>query len=230
LRGSVKEFALPEERSVYSERSDVLAASGESRAQMTEYDKTDDSGPTNRPPNDETEAEVNDLRNVLAAISEEAPPALELADALADATAVNVADAQATVYDAIDAGVLVEEGEGFGGVRVAAEYHETDTPETADSGDIDAGGAASPDANPNGETGETALAEPTTASSWSEVEFSDPTPRVWAPDQTEYDTWMCRKDGKAPYSPWTDADAPVECTHSDHDRPTRCDKCDHALR
>ena len=77
------------------------------------------------------DATVDDLRRVLGAIDAEAPPAVELAERLADATAVDVADAQATVYDAIDAGVLVEEGEGFGGVRLAEEYREPE-PRVAD--------------------------------------------------------------------------------------------------
>jgi DNA-binding transcriptional ArsR family regulator len=121
---------------------------------MTEYDETDDSGTTDRPQNDETEAEVADLRDVLDAIDAEAPPALELAERLADAIAVAPDDAYSTVTDAIDEGVLVEEGEGFGGVRLADEYREDETAETPDTCDIDARGAGSSGDNPQGETAE----------------------------------------------------------------------------
>ena len=38
---------------------------------------------------------------------------------------------------------------------------------------------------------------------------------------------MCREGGKAPYAPWADSDAPVECNHSDHDTPMTCAECDH---
>jgi hypothetical protein len=54
----------------------------------------------------------------------EHPPALEVADALADARALSMADAQTAVYDAIDAGVLEEAGEGVRGLRVAEDPRE----------------------------------------------------------------------------------------------------------
>jgi len=102
------------------------------------------------------DATVDDLRDVLAAIDAEAPPALELAEALAGATAVDVADAQATVYDAIDAGVLVEDDSGaFGGVRLTDEH--TETP---DSGDMDTGETGSSGREPRGETAGTGEDDP----------------------------------------------------------------------
>ena len=90
------------------------------------------------------EATVADLRDVLVAIDEEAPPAVELAEALTDATAVDMAAAQETVYDAIDAGVFLEDGSGaFGGVRLAGEH--TETP---DSGYIEPRGRQNEDDDP----------------------------------------------------------------------------------
>lgn len=38
---------------------------------------------------------------------------------------------------------------------------------------------------------------------------------------------MARKESQAPYAPWADADAPVECSHGDHDEPTTCAECMH---
>ena len=61
----------------------------------------------------------DDLRDVLKAIDAEAPPALELAERLADTRDLDVAAAQERVYTAIDDGTLVEEGDGFGGVWLA---------------------------------------------------------------------------------------------------------------
>ena len=52
----------------------------------------------------------------------------------------------------------------------------------------------------------------------------------WPAAHRDVDAWMCRKDGKAPWAPWTDDDAPVECTHGDHDEPTRCDRCRHSAK
>ncbi|MBB6647978.1 FaeA/PapI family transcriptional regulator [Halobellus ruber] len=122
---------------------------------MTEYYEHDDAECS-----DSTDAvggaTVADLRDVLAAIEAKAPPALELAERLADATAVGVAAAQATVYDAIDAGVLVEDDTGaFGGVRLGAEYAET-----PDSADIDTGGAGSSGREPLGNPAENPAPEP----------------------------------------------------------------------
>ena len=65
------------------------------------------------------------------------------------------------------------------------------------------------------------------ATTYRELNFSATDARTWAPAQIELDSWMCRKESKAPYAPWTDADAPVKCTHEDHAEPTTCAECDH---
>jgi len=73
-------------------------------------------------------------RRLLDAIDADAPPALEVADRLADARDLDVVDAQDRVYDAIDDGLLVEGGDGFGGIQLAEDpgvSGET-TPETAE--------------------------------------------------------------------------------------------------
>ena len=67
---------------------------------------------------------TDDLARVLDAIDADTPPALEVAERLADATGVDVDTAQRVVWDAIDDGDLVEEGEGFGGVRLADDRNE----------------------------------------------------------------------------------------------------------
>jgi hypothetical protein len=80
-----------------------------------------------------TEAET--WRRVLNAIDSDAPPALELAERLADARGLDVAAAQERVYDALDGGLLVEEGEGFGGVRLADDVETADTAESTTEDD-----------------------------------------------------------------------------------------------
>ena len=71
-----------------------------------------------------------------------------------------------------------------------------------------------------------------TADSYAEVSFaSDDLARdEWPAAHRDVEAWMCRKDGKAPWAPWADPDAPVVCTHDDHDEPTRCDRCRHSAR
>jgi hypothetical protein len=79
-----------------------------------------------------TDAEL--FRDLLDSMEGE-PPALELAERLADARGLNVAAAQDRVYSALDDGVLVEQGDGFGSVRLAAEYRGgSDTGEDGSSG------------------------------------------------------------------------------------------------
>jgi hypothetical protein len=96
---------------------------------------------------------TDDLARVLDAIDADTPPALEVAERLADATAVDVDTAQRVVWDAIDDGVLVEEGEGFGGVRLA----DDETAETANSDEKTTEEPGSRDETPTPETGETAV-------------------------------------------------------------------------
>ena len=89
------------------------------------------------------DVDVGTLRDALAAIDSDEPPALELAEQLAQTTGRAVGDAQGEVYDAIDAGVLVEHGDGWGGVALAAEYREGDDtpnmPDTAEESATEAG-------------------------------------------------------------------------------------------
>jgi hypothetical protein len=109
-------------------------------------------------------------RQALDAVDAEEPPALEVAEQLAD-----------------------------------------EPTETPDTDDIDGRGGGSSADNPEGKTDETAVPEPATVDRWDRAGFDDPDRRVWAPARAEYDAWMCRSDGKAPYAPWTDRDAPVDC-------------------
>jgi hypothetical protein len=110
---------------------------------------------------DAPDAEV--FADLLEAIEADTPPALEVAERLADARDVDVDTAQRRVYDAIDAGVLVEEGEGFGGVRLAEEDLEddetSDTTERPGSGDNEGRGARFTDENPQGSDGERGTSE-----------------------------------------------------------------------
>jgi len=70
---------------------------------------------------------------VVQTLDAEHPPVLEVAEALADARELPIATAQTAVYDAIDAGVLEEAGEGVRGLRVAEDPREQ--PAAPDCGD-----------------------------------------------------------------------------------------------
>jgi hypothetical protein len=172
-------------------------------------------------------------RDILDAIDGE-PPALEVAESLADARGLSIERAQQQTYEAIDAGVLVENGDGFGYVELADEYNQNGEGEATSTrskggGNTDASHSSGLESGENGDSGEESHpdAEEPEAESWHDVEFTAPGRRHWAPLQTEFDHWMCREESKAPFSPWTDADAPVECTHNDHDTATTCDHCEH---
>jgi len=105
-----------------------------------------------------SDVNVEQFRRVLDALDADLPSALEVAEALADATGRSTDDAQAEVYDAIDAGVLVEDGEGWGGVRLAGEYRDCDeTPETEDTGERKAEEAETCDETPHPQRRETGL-------------------------------------------------------------------------
>ncbi|MUW14788.1 hypothetical protein GJ633_09015 [Halorubrum sp. CBA1125] len=145
------------------------------------------------------------------------PPVGTVAEALADARDLDVGGAYDRVEEALAEGVLVEEDDGsaFGAVRVAEED------ETPDSAASEGRGGGSPGGDPQGETAETGVR------TWGELDFSRIDRERWAPAQIERDAWMCRKESKAPYAPWTDADAPVECNHEDHGETTTCAECSH---
>lgn len=92
--------------------------------------------------------DAEEWRRILDAVGAEEPPALEVAEQLADAVAIRVADAQAAVYDAVDDGPLVEDagaGGAFGGVRLAEDAAEPEPANTSDTGRED---TDSPDATP----------------------------------------------------------------------------------
>jgi len=93
------------------------------------------------------------LANVLEAIDAEAPPAVEVAERLADATDVSVSAAQDAVYGAIDDGTLVEaDTGGFGGVRLAEDV--AGTAETAESDESDPEDTEKATPTPRGEAAE----------------------------------------------------------------------------
>lgn len=73
------------------------------------------------------------------------------------------------------------------------------------------------------------MTNPTSASiaTWLDADFQDTNSKTWAPAQIKRNQWMCRTEGKAPYAPWVDANAPVECNHSDHDNNLTCRECEH---
>ncbi|OYR75157.1 hypothetical protein [Halorubrum ezzemoulense] len=148
------------------------------------------------------------------------PPVGTVAEALADARELEIGAAYDAVEAAIDGGTLVEADTGgaFGAVRLA----EGDEPaKTAGTADTEPRGADSSGDDPKGETAETGVG------AWRELDFSDVDRETWAPAQVERDAWMCRKETKAPYAPWADADAPVECNHEDHGEATTCAECSH---
>ncbi|WP_424004857.1 hypothetical protein ACOZ4I_17375 (plasmid) [Haloarcula salina] len=105
--------------------------------------------------------------------------------------------------------------------------------DSADSGEKKPEEGGFPDATPTPEGDETGPqideATPPTVGGWTEADFTSPEPGVWAPEQIKRDAWMGRQadGGKAPFAPWADADAPVECSKSEHDEATTCAECSH---
>jgi len=170
--------------------------------------------------------DAGEWRRILDAIDAEDPPALEVAEQLADAVAVDVADAQTAVYDAVDDGPLVETDAGaFGGVRLAAEHRDDGTGKTPDSADIDTGGAGSSDREPQGKTGENAEGDttdtPTPADGVARVgETTYPAPIT---DREYWVTWILDgHDRKRPVAPWQSGHAyPAEWAEGldDEERP-----------
>jgi hypothetical protein len=74
---------------------------------------------------------------------------------------------------------------------------------------------------------------PATADSgpWDGVDWSDTATDEYPPALVEREQWMGRREGtKLPFSPWGDANAPVECRHNacpKHDGHTpECDRCE----
>jgi hypothetical protein len=139
-------------------------------------------------------------------------------------------DGEQLVDGAIDDGVLVEVGGG------AFPVYGLETPEN-----LDAEGSASVhvDANPTPETDETASSDEESPDidesdfangpRWSNADFTEPESGLWVTEQVEREQWMGHKPGdKQPFSPWADADAPVECKH--HEQPTTCAECGHSAQ
>jgi|APHM01.1.fsa_nt_gi hypothetical protein len=104
------------------------------------------------------------------------------------------------------------------------------TPDTDDDSPSDDTSRTTPD--PDTESHEETTARPASLDTYTHASFaSDDLARdEWPAAHRDVDAWMCRKDGKAPWAPWADDDAPVECTHSDHNEPTPCDRCRHSAK
>jgi hypothetical protein len=149
---------------------------------------------------------------LLKTIDAEEPPALEVAERLADARGLDPATAQNRVYDAIDEGVLVEQGEGFGGVRLADAADVTEGVEVSGESEKEesakAGlGAESP--APEAEASGPRDGEPATVESWGAIDFADTGADTYPPELLDVEQWMGRLAGeKMPFSPWADRDHP----------------------
>lgn len=60
--------------------------------------------------------------------------------------------------------------------------------------------------------------------SWHELDYAETVGPAYPPALAEYGQWMARPPGeKYPYAPWTDPDAPAECSRCG----TTCDECEH---
>jgi len=125
-----------------------------------------------------------------------------------------------------EAGLCADHLEGLGGDAA------DDTDESADTDEERGEEAGSGHTNPGGE-GEQVPGNtpeepaPPTIDSWAAAEFTESETGTWPPAQIKRDAWMCRAESKAPYAPWADADAPVECNHPDHDEAATCADCGH---
>ena len=136
-----------------------------------------------------------------------------VAEALADDCDVDPLDAYDVVEAAVDEGALLEED--AGGALPAVRLPETD--ETAETGDTDTRGGGYPDDDPQGETGETTVAD-------AEAHLSG---EVFHPDAVAerevWVTWILDGAGrKRPVAPWQNGHAyPAEWSSDldEEDRP-----------
>ena len=92
--------------------------------------------------------DAEEWRTLLDRIDAEHPPALELADAVAGAFDLATVDAQDAVYAALDDGTLVEDGDGFGSVRLAEDAVDADPADRPNTSDTDREDTDSPDVTP----------------------------------------------------------------------------------
>ncbi|MFB6068625.1 MAG: hypothetical protein ABEJ90_01700 [Halobacterium sp.] len=66
---------------------------------------------------------------------------------------------------------------------------------------------------------------------WDDADFTAPETDVWPSAHAEHDAWMLRKNGKKPWAPWADPDAPVTCNRPEHDRDdVTCAECEHSAQ
>jgi len=179
--------------------------------------------------------DTNTVVDVLRDLDDEAPPALEVAERIAEETDTDMAEAQECVYDAVDQGVIERHGDASGDLRLVDDEANTERESvvepcsTPDEGRVNVSETSKTDPQESSKTQDCSGNEPETSDTetWGEIDFSVTNDRVWAPAQIERDAWMCRKESKLPYAPWVDDDAPVKCIHEDHDEPVLCADCDH---
>ena len=69
---------------------------------------------------------TNAVVDAIREIGTDQPPALELAEYLAETDGTDIAEAQQRVYSAVDSGLLTETGEGFGGLQLSGEHDDED--------------------------------------------------------------------------------------------------------
>lgn len=147
------------------------------------------------------------------------PGAGQVAEALADARDMSVGHAMDVVEDALAEGGLIEDTEesAWGTVRL---------PEGVDAPDTDDEDEPAQDGAHAEEGDETTTAPATTdaADSWDGVAFTDPVDGQWPPAMMEREQWMGRQ-GKLPFAPWADPDAPAPCSKNGHTNASECD-CD----
>jgi len=147
---------------------------------------------------------VDDWRTLLDAIDAEEPPALELAEGLAGAFDLDPVDAQDAVYAAIDDGTLVEEGDGFGAIRLAEDVVDADPDESTDTAEEEGG---SPGSNPGEDTDKKPSSIVEKPESWENADFTNPSSGRYPPEHNTAEVWMGAV-GKQAFAPWGDRNHP----------------------
>lgn len=102
--------------------------------------------------------DTNAVVDAIREIGTDQPPALELAEYLAETDGTDIAEAQQRVYSAVDSGLLTETGEGFGGLRLSGEHGDEDNkPDLEPVSPPEKGGGKTPETGKTGaqESGET---------------------------------------------------------------------------
>ena len=122
--------------------------------------------------------DTNTVVDVLRDLDDEAPPALEVAERIAEETDTDMAEAQECVYDAVDQGVIERHGDASGDLRLVDDEANTERESvvepcsTPDEGRVNVSETSKTDPQESSKTQDCSGNEPETSDTetWGEIE------------------------------------------------------------